>query len=51
MTGTEAIRTLTERRDYLGHRITAKRSLGWETQYDQRERDALTWALAQLEAA
>ena len=41
----EALRTLTERRDWLTARIAAKQSVGWEVLYDTRERDALAWAL------
>lgn len=40
---------LRERRDWLAARIKAKESVGWETQWDQRERDALEWAVEQLE--
>ena len=50
MTSAEALRTLTERHDWLCARIKAKRSVGWETVYDERERDALAWALAELES-
>lgn len=39
---------LRQRRDYLTQRIAAKKSVGWEYQYDEAERDALTWALERL---
>lgn len=39
---------LRQRRDYLSQRIQAKRNVGWETVYDESERDALTWALMTL---
>ena len=42
------ITTLTQRRDYLSFRIEAKEKCGWDTSYDRRERDALTWALSEL---
>lgn len=41
--------TLQERARYLGARIQAKRLVGWEYQYDERERDALLWAINRLE--
>ena len=37
-------KTLCERRDWLEQRIKAKRNIGWETQYDERENAALQWA-------
>lgn len=39
-----------QRRRYLEKRIEAKRSVGWETVYDESERAALAWALEQLRA-
>lgn len=36
---------LIERRNWLAARITAKQSVGWETQWDERERAALDWAI------
>jgi hypothetical protein len=39
---------LTQRRDYLKTRIAGKASLGWETTYDCREHDALSFALEEL---
>jgi hypothetical protein len=45
MTNEEAILTITQRRDYLTARIEAKQKVGWEVQYDTRERDALNWLL------
>jgi hypothetical protein len=41
---------LRERRNWLNARIDAKKSVAWQTDWDERERDALTWALTQLEA-
>jgi hypothetical protein len=46
----EKISVLQDRADYLRVRIEAKKSVGWEYQYDVRERDALVWALDQLTA-
>lgn len=46
----DELQTLIERRDYLVTRIAGKRSLGWETQYDEREHKALCWAIARLTA-
>ena len=45
MSDQEALETLNQRRQYLTLRIDAKKRMGWEFLYDQRERDALTWAL------
>lgn len=42
------LQTLRERAAYLGKRVEAKRSIGWEYAYDERERAALQWAIAQL---
>jgi hypothetical protein len=39
---------LRQRRDYLTARILAKRSVGWDVEYDTAERDALSWALERL---
>jgi hypothetical protein len=44
----EAIEVTRQRRDYLTQRIVAKRVMGWETQYDERERDAHTTLLTAL---
>lgn len=44
----DRLRTLVERRDYLTERIAAKVKVGWDSVYDVRERDALTWAVDQL---
>ena len=41
---------LHDRCRYLGARIQAKESLGWDTQYDEGERAALEWALGHLTA-
>jgi hypothetical protein len=46
----EKISVLQDRADYLRVRIEAKKSVGWEYQYDVRERDALVWALSVLTA-
>ncbi len=43
--------TIRQRRDYLTARITAKQQVGWETVWDERERDALTWVLEWFGAA
>ena len=45
MTRDEARAVLTERRNYLTGRIEAKEKVGWETQWDRRERDAITTLL------
>lgn len=39
---------LQEREKYLLQRIEAKRSVGWETQWDEREHNALQWAIDTL---
>lgn len=44
----EHVRTLRDRESYLAGRAALKRSLGWEYQYDERERAALEWVLRQL---
>jgi hypothetical protein len=33
---------------YLRERIQAKQRVGWEYRYDEREREALAWAIEQL---
>jgi len=38
-------KTLCERRDWLEQRIIAKKKVGWETHYDEREHAALVWLL------
>ena len=43
------LQTLRERAAYLGARIAAKQSVGWQWEYDQRERDALLWAIDKLQ--
>lgn len=45
----DELQTLIERRDWLAARIKAKQSVGWETQYDEREYRALCWAIPILE--
>ena len=49
MTPQEHIDRLDQRCRYLTERIAAKKNVGWETQYDESERDALRWALDRLE--
>lgn len=41
---------LRERRDWLAARIKAKQSIGWDVEWDERERAALEWAVKQLES-
>lgn len=41
---------LRERAAYLRGRIEAKKVVGWDVTWDIRERNALLWALARLEA-
>lgn len=48
LNGVSAYQTLVERRNWLVQRITAKSNVGWDTEYDQREHDALCWALDTL---
>lgn len=40
---------LRDRAAYLAARVEAKKSVGWEFQYDARERAALVWAIDRLE--
>ena len=40
-----ALETLRQRRDWLTARIAAKESIGWDVEWDRRERDALTLVL------
>jgi hypothetical protein len=42
------LQTLQEREAYLRARIAAKKSVGWETEYDVREQAALIWAIERL---
>jgi hypothetical protein len=42
------IETLRQRAEYLAGRIEAKKQVGWEFEYDMRERAALLWAIRQL---
>lgn len=49
MTLAEAIRVTRERRDWLTARIAAKRSVGWDVEWDIRERDAHSRLLEELE--
>jgi hypothetical protein len=46
----DMLNTLRERASYLDARIGAKHSVGWDWQYDARERDALYWAIGLLSA-
>lgn len=39
------LEVLIQRRNWLTARIEAKRSVGWETQWDEREWDSLSWAI------
>jgi hypothetical protein len=39
------LQTLREREAWLRARIAAKESIGWEVQWDRRERAALEWAI------
>jgi len=43
------IDVLRDRAAYLAARVTAKKSVGWEWSYDERERAALIWAIDRLE--
>jgi hypothetical protein len=45
----EHLETLRQRCAWLTERIKAKQAVGWEICWDERERDALLWAIAQLE--
>jgi hypothetical protein len=45
----DAVDTLTQRRNWLTARIAAKQSVGWDVEWDTRERDALTAALALIQ--
>lgn len=47
----EHLQTLRERERYLRARVQAKASVGWEFQWDERERAALAWAIKQLTEA
>lgn len=44
----ECLTVLREREMYLQQRIRAKRSVGWDVQWDVRERDALGRAILEL---
>lgn len=44
----EHIETMRQRRNWLTARIAAKVSVGWDIEWDTRERDALSWALEQF---
>lgn len=50
MISSETLTVLRERRDWLTARIEAKQSVGWDVEWDTRERDALADAVAELEA-
>ena len=47
--GLDRLEVLRQRRAYLDLRIQIKTNLGWETEYDEREREALRWAIGCLE--
>ena len=51
MTLPEALSILRDRAGYLKGRIVAKKSVGWEYQYDLREREALELVIAEAERA
>lgn len=44
----DQLQTLKERRDYLAGRVKLKQSVGWDSEYDEREHRALCWALYKL---
>lgn len=44
----DALMVLRERRDYLNQRIAAKTTVGWDVEWDVRERDALTAVIRDL---
>lgn len=47
----EAITVLKERAAYLTERVVAKQKVGWEWQYDERERTALQRILEVVDPA
>lgn len=47
----DALEVLHERADWLTARIAAKRSIGWDVEWDTRERDALTLTLEHVHTA
>ena len=49
MADDDQLAVLRERAEYLDLRIEAKVTLGWDTDWDQRERAALLWAIERLE--
>lgn len=49
MTLTEALGVLRDRAGYLKGRVVAKQAVGWEYQYDERERAALEMVIAEAE--
>lgn len=44
----ELLQTLREREAYLKERVKAKKTVGWEYTYDEREQIALAWAICEL---
>jgi hypothetical protein len=48
MTASEYLDVLDQRRRYLEQRVQAKKTVGWDYAYDQRERDALAFVLGVL---
>lgn len=42
----DSLRVLAERRDWLTARIQAKETIGWDVEWDVRERNALATVIA-----
>ena len=51
MTPKDACEVLAQRRDYLTERIAAKERVGWDREWDTRERDALACVIEELRPA
>lgn len=47
MTTEQALLVMRERRNWLTARIAAKNSVGWDVEWDTRERDALSRILVE----
>lgn len=47
----ESLIVLRERKRWLDARIIAKRVVGWETDWDERERDALAYVIEQWDSS
>lgn len=45
----ELVQVLRERRNYLVGRIAAKKNVDWDTEWDEREHEALSAAIIELE--